>query len=225
MNDLEKHINKDWALILKEEFKKKYFIKLKNTLANENKKFSIYPKKENIFHAFNLCPFKKCKVIILGQDPYHNKDQANGLCFSVNKGTPIPKSLKNIFKEISEDLKIITPKHGDLSNWATQGVLLINSFLTVRKKLPKSHQKIGWETFIDNIIKIISTKKKNMIFILWGNYAQNKIKLIDSDKHFILKAKHPSPLSAHRGFFGCKHFSMTNSLLKKVKKQPIIWRL
>ena len=164
-------------------------------------------------------------MIILGQDPYHNKNQANGLCFSVNKGIPIPKSLKNIFREISEDLKIITPKHGDLSNWAKQGVLLINSFLTVRKKLPKSHQKIGWETFTDNIIKIISTKKKNIIFILWGNYAQNKIKLIDSEKHFVLKAKHPSPLSAHMGFFGCKHFSITNNLLKKVKKQPIIWKL
>ncbi len=225
MNNLEKNINNDWALILKDEFKKKYFIKLENTLMNESAKFSIYPKKENIFQAFNLCPFKTCNVIILGQDPYHNKNQANGLCFSVNKGTPIPRSLKNIFKEISEDLKIIKPKHGDLSKWAKQGVLLINSFLTVRKNSPRSHQKIGWETFTDNIIKIISTKKKNMIFILWGNYAQNKTKLIDSDKHFILKAKHPSPLSARRGFFGCRHFSMTNHLLKKIKKEPIIWEL
>ncbi len=220
---LEKKINKQWKkeieYIETEEFKR-----LSDFIKIEYKKQTIYPKLKNLFFALKLTPFKKVKVVVIGQDPYHNPNQANGLCFSVNKNENIPPSLKNIYKEIENDLKTKKNyKDGDLTIWAEQGVLLLNSILTVRKNLPGSHSNIGWEEFTNEIIKKLSKKHKNLIFLLWGNYAKQKKAIIEKNKHLILETTHPSPFSANSGFFGSKHFSKTNDYLKKNKKKPIIW--
>lgn len=218
-------IEESWKDLLLEEFSSEYFIKLKEFLITEKHKYSIFPPGSLIFNAFNLTPFEKVKVIILGQDPYHGLGQAHGLCFSVPQGIVIPPSLVNIFKEIELSMGFIPPKNGNLEKWAKQGVLLLNATLTVRANLAGSHQNKGWEIFTDAVIKKLSDKKENLVFMLWGNYAQAKERIINSQKHLILKAPHPSPLSAHRGFFGCNHFLLTNQFLSKMGKEPIDWQL
>lgn len=218
-------IEESWKNVLKDEFNKEYFIKLKEYLVEEKKKYTVYPPGSQIFAAFNHTPFNSVKVVILGQDPYHGPGQAHGLCFSVPKGIPAPPSLQNIFKELNSDLGHPIPNHGNLVKWANQGVLLLNATLTVRANQAGSHQNKGWETFTDAAIKALSEHHKGLVFILWGNYAQAKTRIIDTNKHFILTAPHPSPLSASRGFFGCKHFSKTNRLLTSIGKDPIDWAL
>lgn len=218
-------IEESWKNVLKDEFNKEYFKKLKAYLVEEKKKYTVYPPGSQIFAAFNHTPFNSVKVVILGQDPYHGPGQAHGLCFSVPKGIPAPPSLQNIFKELNSDLGHPIPNHGNLVKWANQGVLLLNATLTVRANQAGSHQNKGWETFTDAAIKALSDHHKGLVFILWGNYAQAKTSIIDASKHFILTAPHPSPLSASRGFFGCKHFSKTNRLLTSIGKEPIDWTL
>lgn len=218
-------IEESWGIILKDEFESPYFNDLKQFLREEKKSQVIYPPGNLIFNAFNQTPFNRVKVVILGQDPYHGPGQAHGLCFSVPNGIPHPPSLKNIFKEIESDLGIPVPASGDLTGWAKQGVLLVNAILTVRADQPTSHQNKGWEKFTDAVIRNLSDKRKNLIFLLWGNYAQAKENLIDTGKHYILKAAHPSPLSASRGFFGCGHFSKTNSILEGLGVKEIDWGL
>jgi uracil-DNA glycosylase len=192
---------------------------------NQEKKAdkTILPPEGSIFNAFNILPFEQYKVVIIGQDPYHGLNQANGLAFSVNKGQKIPPSLRNIYKELKSDLGLEIPQHGDLSNWAKQGVLLLNTVLTVEEGKPGSHQGKGWEHFTDAVITEINNELNGVVFLLWGNYAKSKKTLIDNHKHLILEANHPSPLSANRGFFLCKHFSKTNEYLKKQGKEPINW--
>jgi uracil-DNA glycosylase len=218
-------IERSWEHILTDEFQKSYFKALKEFLIEERKKHIIFPPASRIFAAFNNTPFDQVKAVILGQDPYHGKGQANGLCFSVNDGVPQPPSLQNIFKELKDDLGIPIPKSGNLEPWAKQGILLLNATLTVRANQAGSHQQKGWENFTDAVIKALSEKKKGIVFLLWGKFAQAKQVLIDSSRHPILKAAHPSPFSAHSGFFGCKHFSKTNALLKKEGKKEIDWRI
>lgn len=217
------HIHSSWKKLLQPEFKKPYFKKLVGFVNQEYLSKTIFPPKSEIFAAFNLCNFDNIKVVILGQDPYHGINQAQGLCFSVNPGVNIPPSLKNIYKELLSDINKPIPDHGDLRSWAKQGVLLINSTMTVRQKSPASHQKQGWEEFTDSVIKTISQNKQNIVFLLWGNFAKSKANLIDNKKHLILTAAHPSPFSAHNGFFGCKHFSKTNSYLKSTGQDEIVW--
>ena len=219
------NINPSWNAVLLDEFNKNYFNELRNKVRIEYKSNTIYPHPSEIFNAFNLTPFNKVKVVIIGQDPYHGKNQAHGLCFSVKSGVKIPPSLNNIFKELKSDLNISIPNSGNLTSWAEQGVLMLNSVLTVRSGIPNSHKKIGWEIFTENVIDIISSKLNNIVFILWGRQAQQKIKIINTDKHLILKSVHPSPLSAHTGFFGCKHFSKCNAYLKKFNKVEIDWSI
>ncbi len=216
-------INSSWKKLLSAEFEKSYFKNLIEFVDNEYQHKTIYPPKDEIFSAFEFCKFDKLKVVIIGQDPYHGQGQANGLCFSVKNGIRKPPSLLNIFKELKEDINKEIPENGDLTFWAKQGVLLINATLTVEASKPTSHQKKGWEIFTDAVIKNISNNKENVVFLLWGNYARNKEKIINEDKHFILKSAHPSPLSAFRGFFGNKHFSKTNEFLKSKSIQEIIW--
>ncbi len=219
-------IEQGWKEILKDEFEKPYFQKIVDTLkAEKNAGITIYPPGPLIFNAFNATPFDSIKVVILGQDPYHNVGQAHGLCFSVQEGVPIPPSLVNIFKEIKNDLGIEPPSSSNLTAWAAQGVLLLNSVLTVRANDAASHAKTGWMDFTDAVIQKISSEKKGIIFLLWGKFAQSKEILIDTNKHFILKAAHPSPLSAFNGFFGRKHFSETNKILKSLDKTQIDWNL
>ncbi|HCY00294.1 MAG TPA: uracil-DNA glycosylase [Bacteroidales bacterium] len=206
-------IEQTWKVVLKDEFSKDYFLMLKELLVEEKKQNIVYPPGSLIFNAFNQTPFKQTKVVILGQDPYHGPNQAHGLCFSVPKGVLIPPSLRNVFKEINNDLGLPIPAHGNLEGWARQGVLLLNATLTVRAHHAGSHQNKGWEQFTDAAIVKLSEKRQNLIFMLWGAYAQAKAKLIDRQKHHILLAPHPSPLSAHRGFLGCKHFSRANKIL------------
>jgi len=225
MTTIDPDIEISWKEVLKDEFGASYFTGLKNFLVNEKKKYIVYPPGENIFAAFNYTLFNNVKVVILGQDPYHGKGQAHGLCFSVPNSVPKPPSLVNIFKELNNDLGIPVPQYGNLENWAKQGVLLINATLTVRANCAGSHQNKGWETFTDSVINVLSSKRENIVFLLWGNYARVKANLIDESKHFILQAPHPSPFSANRGFFGCKHFSKTNNLLKKSGIQEISWEL
>jgi uracil-DNA glycosylase len=191
----------------------------------EKKKYTLYPPGRLIFNAFHRTPFDQVKVVILGQDPYHGKGQAHGLCFSVPQGISKPPSLVNIFKELQADLSIAIPEHGTLDKWADQGVLLINATLTVRDSQAGSHQKHGWETFTNRVIEVVSQEKSGVVFLLWGRFAQAKESLIDSAKHLILKSAHPSPLSAYNGFFGCKHFSLTNDYLEKQGKPGIEWAL
>ena len=218
-------IAQSWLTELKTEFESDYFKSLKLFLLEEKKKHTICPKGEDIFNAYNLTPFNEIKVVIIGQDPYHGENQALGLCFSVQKGIKPPPSLKNIYKELKSDVEFTEPNHGELTSWAKQGVFLLNATLTVRKSQPCSHQKKGWETFTNETIKAISNKKEGIVFLLWGRFAQEKEKLIDAEKHHILKAAHPSPFSAYNGFFGCKHFSKTNSLLQSQNLTPINWNL
>ena len=225
VNKIEPKIEASWKDILKDEFSKTYFCNLKSFLMEEKKYHVVYPKGKNIFNAFYHTPFNNVKVVIIGQDPYHGEGQAHGLAFSVSDEVKIPPSLKNIFKEIMEDCNIANPKTGNLTSWAKEGVLLLNSTLTVRAKQAGSHQKKGWEIFTDKIIKVLSDKKDNMVFILWGKFAQDKSRLIDTNKHYILKASHPSPFSAYNGFFGCKHFSKTNKFLKSIGKKQINWEI
>ena len=217
-------IGNNWDDILKEEYNKPYFEKLMNFIEDEYSKYTIYPDKNNIYNALKLTPPDKVKVVILGQDPYINQDQANGLSFSVQPGITIPPSLRNIFREQRKDLGIIQPNSGDLTKWAEQGVLLLNTTLTVRAGLSNSHQGKGWGIFTDSIIKYLG-QKENIVFMLWGNNAKAKRKLIDSSKNLILEAAHPSPLSATRGFFGCQHFSKANNYLIEHNLSPIDWQL
>jgi uracil-DNA glycosylase len=217
-------IEETWGEVLKNEFQKNYFKQLTESIKQEMKSgIKIYPEGKNIFNAFNNTPFYKTKVVILGQDPYHNPLQANGLSFSVGKNVALPPSLKNIYKELSTDLEIDIPQHGDLSSWAMQGVLLLNSVLTVRENEPASHSKIGWQNFTDEVIRSLSYNREKIIFILWGNYAKQKKVLIDTHKHYVLEAAHPSPFSVYNGFFGCKHFSKTNTILKQNNFDIINW--
>lgn len=217
-------IEESWKAILTEEFSKPYFKKLYGFVLNEYKTMVIYPNFNNLFRAFDLCPFQKTKVVIIGQDPYHGPGQANGLCFAVEGEGLIPPSLQNIFKEIESDLGIAPEKNGDLSRLAKQGVLLLNATLTVRANNPGSHQKKGWEEFTDSVIEKLSNEKENLVFILWGNYAKKKGEKIDRSKHLVLEAKHPSPFSAYNGFFGSKHFSKANKYLKERGLREIDWR-
>lgn len=225
MNNTTPLINNDWDIILEDEFQKEEFKQLMRFVVIQRRRFHVLPKEENTFSVFKLASFSNIKVVIIGQDPYHTKGQANGLAFSVPNGEKKPPSLQNIFKELESDLNIMEPKNGDLSNWVKQGVFLLNSILTVREKEAASHQNIGWEKFTDNVIAKLSLKKHGLIFLLWGNYAKKKIPLIDQKKHYILTAAHPSPLSAYKGFLGCKHFSKTNNILMKNKQKPIDWKL
>jgi len=220
---LDVNIEISWKEKLIEEFKKEYFSDLVFFLKSEYKKHIIYPPGNKIFNAFNLCPFHKVKVVILGQDPYHGHNQANGFCFSVNNNIQIPPSLINIFKEINNDINKEIPSSGDLTRWAVQGVLLLNSVLTVKKNSPGSHSNKGWEIFTDKVIDLLSSHKRNLVFLLWGNYAKSKIKKIDRNRHLILSSSHPSPFSANSGFFNNSHFSKTNSYLKSNKSEEIIW--
>jgi len=225
MQSIRPQIDESWKIILKDEFQKEYFSTLKLFLIEEKKTHIIYPQSDAIFNAFNLCPFNALKVVIIGQDPYHGEGQAHGLSFSVPEGIKPPPSLKNIFKELNTDVNFKIPTHGNLSRWAEQGVLLLNATLTVRKKQAGSHQKRGWENYTDSVIQKVSEEKEGIVFLLWGRFAQEKAKLIDENKHHILTAPHPSPFSAYSGFFGCKHFSKTNNLLKKQSTQPINWQI
>ena len=218
-------IEASWKAILLDEFNKDYFKELKQFLLQEKQQHIIYPSGKEIFHAFNCTPFEKVKVVILGQDPYHGKGQAHGLSFSVPFGIKPPPSLKNIFKELKADLDIPIAESGNLTSWAKQGVLLLNASLTVRAKQAGSHQNKGWENFTNAGISSLSENKETLIFLLWGRFAQNKASLIDSKKHHILTAAHPSPFSAYSGFFGCKHFSKTNEILNKNGLETIDWKL
>jgi uracil-DNA glycosylase len=218
-------IAEDWKEVLKDEFDAPYFNNLVAFLKQEKQSGKIiYPPGPQIFSAFELTAFKNVRVVIIGQDPYHGAGQAHGLCFSVNKGVPMPPSLQNIFKELQTDIPEFTvPEHGNLNEWAKQGVLLLNATLTVEKDKAGSHQGKGWEQFTDKVIKCISEEKKHVTFILWGKFAQSKATLIDETKHLVLKAAHPSPFSAYNGFFGCRHFSKTNDYLIQQHLKPIVW--
>ena len=220
---LDVKIEQSWKALLQEEFDKPYFVELTDFVRAEYKSYRIYPPGSQIFNAFNLCPFDKVKVVIIGQDPYHGPGQAHGLCFSVNDGVPFPPSLRNIFKEINADTGAPIPQSGNLTRWATQGVLLLNATLTVREHSAGSHQRRGWETFTDSVIRIISEQKSKVVFILWGAYAQSKASLIDSSRHLVLRSVHPSPLSAHAGFFGNHHFSLANDYLVRNGLTSIDW--
>lgn len=214
-----------WKKVLLAEFSKPYMQKLKQFLISEQQaKKIIYPKNSEIFNAFNFTPFSRVKVVIVGQDPYHGSNQAHGLCFSVQPSVALPPSLVNVYKELYSDLAIKQP-HGCLINWAKQGVLLLNSVLTVQSGLPGSHSNKGWEIFTDQVISSLNNHASGIIFLLWGNYALKKGAILDHQKHTILKAAHPSPLSANRGFFGCRHFSITNKLLKQQGMDPIDWQI
>lgn len=212
-----------WYEQLQDEFHAPYFAALKDFLIRERSQHSVYPKGQDIFAAFQRTPFQQVRVVLLGQDPYHGPGQAHGLCFSVPKGVPAPPSLQNIFKELARDLHLPRPAHGDLTRWAEQGVLLLNATLTVRCDQAGSHQGQGWERFTDAAISKLSTQRKGLIFLLWGRYAQIKESLIDGTRHYVLKAPHPSPLSAHRGFIGCGHFGQVNELLQALGQAPIDW--
>ncbi len=225
-------IEPTWKEALENEFSKEYFEQLTAFVKDEYKRGAVYPAPKNIFRAFDLCPFDKVEVVIIGQDPYHGPGQANGLCFAVGEGIPLPPSLQNIYKEIasdmgdraqSEEVLRSAGRSGDLSRWAEQGVLLLNATLTVRAHSAGSHQNKGWEEFTDAVIKTLSDKREHLVFMLWGNYAKAKGAHIDRSKHLVLEAAHPSPFSAHSGFFGCKHFSRTNNYLIAHNKKPIDW--
>jgi len=220
---MEVKIEQSWKIALSDEFEKPYFATLTNFVKSEYKTSRVYPPGNLIFNAFDQCPFDKLKVVILGQDPYHGPGQAHGLCFSVNDGIAFPPSLRNIFKELNDDLGKAIPKSGNLSEWAKQGVLLLNATLTVRANQAASHQKRGWEEFTDAVIQKINSEKGHVVFLLWGNYAIGKSKFIDTNKHLVLMSVHPSPLSANRGFFGNKHFSRANEYLAKNGLKAIDW--
>ena len=218
-------IEEQWGRVLADQFCQDYFADLKLFLMEEKAKHAVYPPGKYIFNAFNQTPFDKVKVVLLGQDPYHEPGQAHGLCFSVRPGVPLPKSLINICKELQTDLGVPFPQCGDLTAWARQGVLLLNATLTVRAHVAGSHQNHGWERFTDTVIRKVSEGRDHVVFLLWGQYAQAKAPLIDQHKHLVLKAPHPSPLSASRGLFGCRHFSKANTWLVSQGVEPVDWRL
>jgi uracil-DNA glycosylase len=223
---MEVRIESKWKKVLKDEFKKPYFYDLVNHIKTEKSQGkTIYPAGSQIFHAFEATPFDKVKIVILGQDPYHGAGQAHGLSFSVPQGINPPPSLQNIFKELESDTGMRCPSHGNLEHWAEQGVLLLNASLTVRAGEPMSHSKIGWHLFTDTVIQKASLLKDHLVFFLWGKFAQEKMVLIDAKKHLVLKAAHPSPLSAHNGFFGCRHFSKANDYLAGNGIDPIDWSI
>lgn len=219
------HIGNDWDEILKGEFDKPYYRKLRQFLKNEYMTRRIYPPMDDIFNALKYTSFADTKVVIIGQDPYHGAGQAHGMCFSVKKGTPPPPSLQNIFKELNDDLGIPAPPHGELIPWARQGVLLLNTVLTVREGSPNSHKGMGWEIFTDTVISRLNRKETPVVFLLWGANARNKASVITNPIHIKLTAAHPSPLSAYNGFFGCRHFSKCNEILVRSGQQPIDWRI
>jgi len=216
-------IEDSWKGVLHEEFVKPYFVQLTEFVKSEYQQHKIFPPGKEIFNAFNLCPFENVKVVIIGQDPYHGPGQAHGLCFSVKDGVDFPPSLRNIFKEINGDTGTPIPRSGDLTRWAEQGVFLLNATLTVRAHTAGSHQKKGWETFTDEVIRKVSEQKEQVVFLLWGAYAQQKAELIDKNRHLVLESVHPSPLSASRGFFGNHHFSRANQFLQSKGLSPINW--
>lgn len=216
-------ISESWKPLLQEEFDKPYFKDLTDFVRKEYMHTRVYPAARNIFRALDKCPFDKLEVVIIGQDPYHGEGQANGLCFSVDDGVPFPPSLQNIFTEVSADTGAPRPASGNLDRWAEQGVLLLNSVLTVRAHQAASHAGMGWERFTDAIVRVIAERKENVVYMLWGNYAQRKASFVDETRNCVLRAVHPSPLSAHRGFLGCKHFSQANAYLQSVGKTPIAW--
>jgi uracil-DNA glycosylase len=221
---MEVKIEPGWKNRLLTEFQKEYFVRLADFIKEEYRNSKIYPPGALIFNAFDVCPFEKVKAVIIGQDPYHGPGQAHGLCFSVKDGVEFPPSLINIFKEIESDLGVPQPSSGDLTRWARQGVLLLNATLTVRAHQAGSHQKKGWEEFTDFVIKVLNSEKKNIVFFLWGAYAQKKGESIDRSRHLVLESVHPSPLSASKGFFGNRHFSRCNDYLVSNKIEPIDWR-
>lgn len=216
-------IAESWKNLLADEFEKPYFAQLVSFVHSEYATHRIFPRGSNIFRAFDKCPFDKLKVVIIGQDPYHGEGQANGLCFSVNPGVPFPPSLQNIFQEVSNDTGAPIPVDGDLDRWAEQGVLLLNSVLTVRAHQAASHAGHGWEQFTDAVVQAIDRNKQNIVYMLWGSYAQRKGAIADPEHNCILKAVHPSPLSAYRGFIGCRHFSLANQYLVAHGIEPIVW--
>ena len=223
MSNVNPQIEESWKKVLLDEFSKPYFSQLKTFLIEEKKRYTIYPPGALIFNAFNHTPFDEVKVVLLGQDPYHGRGQAHGLCFSVPDGVQPPPSLINIFKEINSDTGTPVPQSGNLERWADQGVLLLNAILTVRAGQASSHREHGWEQFTDTVIRKVSEQKSGVVFLLWGKFARSKKNLIDGNKHLILEAPHPSPYSADYGFFGCKHFSKTNNFLTQQGKEPIVW--
>lgn len=216
-------IAEDWKEILQGEFDKPYFEELTRFVRSEYAAGQIFPAGRNIFRAFDKCPFETLKVVVIGQDPYHGVGQANGLCFSVNDGVPFPPSLQNIFQEIRDDVGTPVPSSGNLDRWAEQGVLLLNSVLTVRAHQAASHAGRGWEQFTDAVVRIIAERKQELVYMLWGSYAQRKGQMADPSRNLILKSVHPSPLSVYRGFFGCRHFSQANAYLESVGKTPVVW--
>ena len=220
-----KFFGNSWDEVLEDEFQKDYFQLLLQKVDEEYSKYNVYPPREKIFSAFKYCDYKNVKVVLLGQDPYHGYGQAHGLCFSVMPGINPPPSLKNIYKEMQEDVGTTPPNHGCLTSWAKQGVLLLNTVLTVREGQPNSHAAFGWQTFTDNVIKKINELEEPVVFLLWGANAKNKLPLITNKKHLILSCAHPSPFSAYNGFFGCKHFSKTNAFLKANGREEIDWQI
>ncbi len=218
-------LSNSWDELLKDEFEKEYYINLRSFLINEYNTRTIYPDKNDIFNALKLTPYEEVKVVILGQDPYHGPNQAHGLSFSVKPQVAIPPSLLNMYKELKDDLNLFIPNNGYLVSWAKQGVMLLNTVLTVREGNPNSHKGKGWEYFTDRIIEILNDREEPIVFLLWGNNAKEKAKIITNKNHYILTTVHPSPLSASRGFFGCKHFSKTNEILNNLDKAPINWQI
>lgn len=216
---------KNWEELFRQEEQKEYYRKLMQFLDEEYAQKTIYPPREDVFTCFTSCPLQDVKVVILGQDPYHQPQQAHGLCFSVRKGVPIPRSLKNIYRELKDDLGVDAPSHGCLLEWARQGVFLMNTVMTVREGEAYSHNKKGWEVFTDTVISVLNEQEQGIVFVLWGNHAQKKARLITGAQHRIIQSAHPSPLSASRGFFGSKPFSTINTCLKELGRTPIYWRL
>ncbi len=216
---------KNWEELFRQEEQKEYYQKLMQFLDEEYAQKTIYPPREDVFTCFTSCPLQDVKVVILGQDPYHQPQQAHGLCFSVRKGVPVPRSLKNIYRELKDDLGVDAPSHGCLLEWARQGVFLMNTVMTVREGEAYSHNKKGWEVFTDTVISVLNKQEQGIVFVLWGNHAQKKARLITGAQHRIIQSAHPSPLSASRGFFGSKPFSTINTCLKEMGRTPIDWRL
>ena len=225
MGQINPQIHESWRKVLSDEFSSPYFQRLKDFLIEEKKNHLVFPSGAHIFEAFNRTPFDKVKIVILGQDPYHGEGQAHGLCFSVPSGISLPPSLQNIYRELQTDTGLPFPLTGNLSGWAAQGVLLLNATLTVRANQAGSHQGRGWEIFTDAVIRKLSEQRQHLVFLLWGNYAREKKSLIDLNKHFVLEAPHPSPLSVYRGFYGCKHFTRANEILAENGISPVDWQV
>ena len=215
----------DWNPLLRQEFAEQYWAELQGFVQQERKLGAVYPPEEDVYAALHLTPYADVKVLILGQDPYHGEGQAHGLCFSVRRGVAVPPSLQNIYKEMQSDIGLVPPSHGNLESWAGQGVLLLNAVLTVRASQAGSHRNRGWETFTDQVIRMVNNKKERVVFILWGAFAQKKKPLIDSNRHYVIETPHPSPLSAHRGFFGSRPFSRANTALLEAGRSGIDWGL